>query len=70
MKLLARVLILIGLAFVAAGHRIDRPEPPAAKCVITLPRRLYRPAPPSRWEVFKAGLEIAFSSVAFATVGV
>lgn len=70
MKLLARVLIIIGLALIAVGHRIDKPEPPAAKCVIILPRRQYYHAPPSRWEVFKASLEIAFSSVAFATVGV
>lgn len=78
MKLLARVLILIGLALVAVGHRIERPEPPAAKSVITLPRRNFRPAPfdklrmqpPSRLEVFRLGLQVLFSSARFGLIGV
>lgn len=73
MKILARVLILIGAALIAAGHRIDKPEPPAAKCVIILPRRKYYHAPlcpepvegPSRWEVTRLGLAILFNSVQF-----
>jgi len=67
--IMSRVLIIIGLALVAAGKRIDKAEPPAAKCVIILPRRNFRPLPPSRWEVTKLGLSILFNSVAFATVG-
>lgn len=67
MKLLGRILIIAGLALLAIGRKLEKPEPPAAKLVI-LPRRYYRP-PPSRWEVIRAGFEIAFSSVAFATVG-
>lgn len=70
MKLLSRVLILLGLALVALGRRIDKPEPPAARCVIILPRRQYCPAPPSRWEVTRLGLAILFNSVQFGLIGV
>jgi hypothetical protein len=48
MKLLARLLIAIGLTCVALGRKLDRPEPPAAKLTITLPARHYRPARPRR----------------------
>ena len=69
MKLLSRVLILLGLTLVAAGRKLDKPDLPASKMVI-LPRRHYYHAPPSRVEVFRLGLQVLFSSARFGLMGV
>lgn len=45
-RIIARLLVIIGLTILAAGRRLERPAPPAAKMVVTLPRRAYRPASP------------------------
>lgn len=68
--IMSRLLIILGLTIIAVGHRIDRPEPPAAKCVIVLPRRRYRRIPPSRLEVFRLGFSVLFSSARFGLIGV
>lgn len=70
MKIISRILIIIGLALIAIGRKLDKPEPPAAKCVIILPRRQYRHAPPSRFEVFRLGFSVLFSSARFGLIGV
>lgn len=55
MKLIARILIILGLTLIAVGRKLDRP--PAAKMVIR-PRRHYHYTPPRRprfnfnWFVF------------------
>lgn len=46
MKLIARLLIALGLTLIAAGRKLDKPAPPVSKRVIELPRRAYRPATP------------------------
>lgn len=69
-RLIGRLIITIGLGLVILGRRIEKPEPPAAKCVIILPRRQYHHAPPSRLEVFRLGFSVLFSSARFGLIGV
>lgn len=43
-RIFSRLLVIVGLALVAAGRKLDKPAPPVARRVIDLPRRNYRPA--------------------------
>lgn len=62
--IIANLLIVIACLMLALAYRLKRD----AKRPLTIRGRIRNE--PSRWEVIKTGLQIAFSSVAFATVGV
>lgn len=70
-RIAARLLVVVGLALVSMGRKLD-PKPAPAARIVTLNRRQYRTGgrQPSRGECYRLGLTILFKSVAFATLGV
>lgn len=43
-RIIARLLVIVASVLLATARKLDKPAPPAARRVIELPRRHYRPA--------------------------
>lgn len=65
-RITARVLVVVGVILVALGHCLDGwAIMHGSKIIRHRSKRL-----PNKWEVFKTGLDILFSSTRFGLVGV